>query len=213
MRSTTQSCLFNPEFFYMQSHVLKASAPLPAAQARPASGAKARLCLAAVVLAAAALPAARANGIGENGHWQFQTRADKTNQAAVQDMVQKRQNGVYAAPVYTTNIDRQYNCAVTASATGSSSTSNAVANSPSTSGASASSLGNQNTASVGYQGGNTASSTQGNSGAIGSSVNGSTSTSVRGTTTSQSLDTLQTNSGAQTASVGGSNACSFGALN
>ncbi len=36
-----------------------------------------------------------ANNVGENSAWQFQTSADKANQAAIQDMVQRRKAGSY----------------------------------------------------------------------------------------------------------------------
>jgi len=169
---------------------------------RPLSGA---LCLA--LLASPAL----ANNVGENVAWQFQTSADKVNQAAIQDMIQKRKSGYYAAPIYTTNIDHQYNCNVAATAQGNQGTNSTIANSPTTSGNSASAIGNNNVTDVGY-GGGSADSDQNNSGSVGSSVHGSTSTSVRGWA-DQALNSTQTNSGDQFASVEGSSACQFGALN
>jgi hypothetical protein len=156
-------------------------------------------------------PAALANGVGENAHWQFRTSADKSNQAMVQDMVQKRKNGYYAAPVVTTNIGRQFNCNVGATATGNGSANSAVANSPSNSGASAGSTGNQNSSGLDSMGGS-ASSTQGNSGSVSSGVRGNTTTDVNGSA-SQALNSAQTNGAAQTATVGSSNGCLFGALN
>ena len=154
-----------------------------------------------------------ANGPCENIGWQFQTSADKVNQAAVQDMIQKRKSGYYAAPVYNTNIERQYNCNVAATSQGNQGTNSTIANSPSTSGNSASAIGNSNDTNVGgYRGGSLADSDQNNSGSVGSSVNGSTSTSVRGSA-SQALNSDQTNSGDQYANVEGSSACQFGTLN
>lgn len=152
-----------------------------------------------------------ANNVGENGAWQFQTTADQVNRAAIQDMIQKRKSGYYAAPVYTTTIDRQYNCNVAATAQGNQGTNSTIANSPTTSGNSASALGNSNDTHVGY-GGGSADSAQHNSGSVGSSVNGSTSSSVHGWA-DQALNSTQTNSGDQYASVDGSSACAFGALN
>jgi len=198
----------------MQPNAFNAPAGTPAARTtrRPAS--RTRLCLGAVLLAAALLPAAQANGVGENGHWNFQTRTDKVNQAALQDMIQKRENGLYAAPVYTTNIDKQINCAVTATATGNSNTASAMANSPSTSGSQSSALGNSSSNSNGADGtgSNSASSSQTNRGSVGSSVNGGTSTQVTGWAT-QALNSEQGNTGAQTASVNTSSGCRFGTLN
>lgn len=155
---------------------------------------------------------ALANNIGENGAWQFQTSADKVNQAAIQDMIQKRKNGYYASPVYTTNIQRQYNCNVAATSQGNQGTNSTIANSPTTSGNSASAIGNNNDTSLGGHGGGVATSDQTNAGSVGSSVNGSTSTSVHGSA-DQALNSNQTNSGNQYANVEGSSACAFGALN
>jgi hypothetical protein len=167
--------------------------------------------LVAVLLALAAVPAALANGVGENAAWQFQTSADKVNQAAVQDMIQKRNMGYYTAPVYTTNIDRQINCNQSASATGNDSNQGAAALSPSNSGATSDSTGNANTNTGGVDG-STSSSDQGNSGSVGSSVNGNTTTHVSGSA-DQALNNKQNNSGNQTASVAGSTGCTFGVLN
>lgn len=167
--------------------------------------------LVAVLLALAAVPAALANGVGENAAWQFQTSADKVNQAAVQDMIQKRNMGYYTAPVYTTNIDRQINCNQSASATGNDSNQGAAALSPSNSGATSDSTGNANTNTSGVDG-STSSSDQGNSGSVGSSVNGNTTTHVSGSA-DQALNNKQNNSGNQTASVAGSTGCTFGVLN
>jgi len=170
-----------------------------------------RTRLLAVVLAVIAVPAALANGIGENAAWQFQTSADKVNQAAVQDMIQKRNMGYYTAPVYTTNIDRQINCNQTANASGNASDQGAAALSPSNSGATSGATGNANT-NTGGSGGSSSSSDQGNSGSVGSSVNGNTNTQVDGNST-QALNNGQHNSGSQSASVAGSTGCTFGVLN
>jgi hypothetical protein len=152
-----------------------------------------------------------ANNAGENSAWQFQTSADKANQAAVQDMIQRKKAGSYGAANYTTNnyVGRQYNCDVSATAQGNQGSNSTVANSPSTSGAAANSTGNANT---GYGGTGAITTGQANSGAVGSSVNGSTSSSVQGWS-SQALNSNQTNTGTQNASVSGSSACAFGALN
>jgi hypothetical protein len=165
----------------------------------------------AVMLMAAAMGAS-ANNIGENPAWQFETSADKANKAAVQDMIQRKKAGSYAAPVYnTTNIiGRQYNCDVTSTAQGNQGTNSTVANSPSTSGSAANSTGN---ASTGDSGSGSIASQQTNSGAVGALVNGSTSSNVEGYS-SQALNSNQSNTGNQTASVNGSTACGFGgALN
>lgn len=157
-----------------------------------------------------------ANSLGENHAWQFQTSADKANAAAVQDMVQKKKSGYYAAPVstynYSTHISRQYNCEVSANATGNQGSNSTVANSPNNSGASTQSTGNANTSDVGSLGGTTVDSTQANNGAVGAETTGNTNSYVAGTAW-QALNSTQSNSGDQAASVVGSTACVYGALN
>lgn len=178
-------------------------------------GGSARGCAASAVLLSMILCAgsALANSNGENYGWQFQTSGDKANQAVTQDMIQKHNNGYYTAPVYTTNIARQFNCNVTATSTGNEGTNGTVANSPTTSGSNASSTGSTSATDTGGTGSNTSSTTQANNGSVGAGVNGSTNTSVQGSAT-QALNSTQTNSGsAQTASVGTSSACMFGAIN
>ncbi|WP_422084805.1 MULTISPECIES: hypothetical protein [Variovorax] len=155
---------------------------------------------------------ALANNVGENAAWQFQTSADKVNQAAVQDMIRKQKSGYYAAPVYNTTIGRQYNCNVSATSTGNDGNNSTVANSPSNAGANSNASGNDSRSAVGSQGGATVGTSQANSGAVGSAVVGGTSTQVQGAA-NQALNSTQGNTGAQTASVGGSSACAFGVLN
>jgi len=158
---------------------------------------------------------ANANNIGENGAWQFETSADKVNKAYLEELRQKQNSGYYAAPVYNTNIARQYNCSVTSTATGNSSSSSSVANSPSTSGNSSQATGNANSNETNSGQGSGSSSNdadQSNSGSVGSRASGGTSTSVSGDNY-QALNTDQTNSGNQSASVEGSTACNYGALN
>lgn len=152
-----------------------------------------------------------ANNVGENAAWQFQTSADKANQAAVQDMIQRRKAGSYGAASTTNNtyIQRQFNCDVNATAQGNQGSNSTVANSPSTSGAAATSTGNDNT---GWSGSGTVTTGQANAGTVGSLVNGSTTTGVQGWA-AQALNSNQTNSGSQSASVSGSTACAYGTLN
>lgn len=167
--------------------------------------------LSALLGCAIAPACALANNIGENVAWQFQTTGDKLNRAAIEDMRQKKQSGYYAAPVYTTNIDRQYNCSVSSVAAGSQGSSTAIGNSPTSTGHSASSLGNTDTSTV--QPGNnsvggTLSGTQSNTGEVESSASGEVETIVDGNSY-QTLNTDQNNSGNQSASVTASNACTF----
>ncbi len=167
--------------------------------------------LGALSLALLAGPAS-ANNVGENVAWQFQTTADKVNQAAIQDMIRKRKSGYYAAPIYTTNIERQFNCNVSATAQGNQGTNSTIANSPTTTGSSATATGNDNHTHVDGTGAGSAETDQDNSGRIGSSIDGGTYTRVHGSA-DQALNSEQTNSGDQYASVDGASACQFGALN
>lgn len=183
------------------------ASPSLATRSLSSNAARAALC----VLLAVAGACASANNVGENSAWQFQTSADKANQAAVQDMIQRKKAGSYGAANYTTNnyVGKQYNCDVTSTAQGNQGTNSTTANSPGTSGASANSTGNSSTG-VGSTG--TVSTGQANSGAVGSAVIGSTTSNVQGWS-SQALNSNQTNTGSQSASISGSTACAFGALN
>jgi hypothetical protein len=172
---------------------------------------------AAPVMAALSLGAApqsaSANNYGESLAWQFKTSADRANQAAILDLIEKRRGGYYAAPIYTTNIARQYNCSVAATATGNSGAQTALANSPSVTGATSTATGNDNTTTVANDRTSAeVDGTQGNRGAVSSGVTGSTGASVRGVAW-QALNSTQANSGNQAATVERSNACAFGALN
>jgi hypothetical protein len=185
------------------------------AAARPPAVARPRIL--GPLLALAALPGlavpASANNLGENYAWQFRTSADIANQAALLDLIEKRRGGYYAAPISTTNIARQVNCTIAADATGNSGAQSAVANSPTTTGAVSTAIGNANSATTGDGHGDGAiTGTQSNGGAVTSGVTGGTTTSVRGIAW-QALNSTQGNSGNQNASVQGSNACAFGALN
>ena len=154
-----------------------------------------------------------ANNYGESLAWQFKTSTDRANQAALLDLIEKKRGGYYAAPIYTTNIARQVNCSITASATGNSNGQSAVANSPTVTGATATATGNGSTTAVDSgRSGTDADTGQSNSGAVGAGVNGSTGTTVRGVAY-QALNSSQSNSGNQSASVLGSTACAFGVLN
>jgi len=183
------------------------ASPSFAARSLSSNAVRAALC----TLLAVAAACASANNVGENSAWQFQTSADKANQAAVQDMIQRKKAGSYGAANYTTNnyVGKQYNCDVTSTAQGNQGTNSTTANSPGTSGASANSTGNSST---GVGGTGTVSTAQANSGAVGSAVIGSTTSNVQGWS-SQALNSNQTNTGSQSASISGSSACAFGALN
>lgn len=173
----------------------------------PATRGRAALALlSALVLASPAL----ANNYGESAAWQFRTSVDRANQAAILDIMEKRRAGGYANPTYTTTIERQYVCGVTATATGNVDSQTALAHSPTTTGATSGAQGNSSSSTV--DGGGSAGNDQANSGAVTASVSGGTEVSVEGTAW-QALNSTQTNSGAQSASVTGSTGCAFGALN
>jgi hypothetical protein len=163
----------------------------------------------AAILLAQPLPAA-ANNLGENGAWQFRSPTDLANLTLVLDAIERKRAGGYAAPAYTTTIERQFNCGITASALGNSSAQTALANSPTLGGPSSSSQGNANDAENGR--GGTTSSGQTNSGTVNASASGDVGAAINGSPY-QAINATQTNTGVQTASVTGSTGCSFGALN
>lgn len=163
-----------------------------------------------VLVLAMSAPTARAQGVSENRSWQFATPQDLAARTAALDLMMKQRAGVYAAPVYNTTIDRQYNCSVGASATGNSGTQSAVANSPTVTGTSAHATGNASASDVGSDGG--VAVDQHNGGAVGAAATGSTAASVSGSAF-QALNSDQRNAGVQSARVEGSTACGFGALN
>ena len=184
---------------------------------------------------------AQANGIGENGSFQFETTQDRVNKGAVLDLVERKKGGYYdsfkTTNYNTTNtyIDKQFNCAVSASSSGNAGTSSVQANtsSPSvTNSGTTSSATNANSASNGISqngfpgvlvasaGGNPFGSgtgslgnNQSNSGALNSGVTGSSTNAATGAisagggSSDQVLNSTQNNTGAQTATIAGSTAC------
>jgi hypothetical protein len=177
-------------------------------------------CMSGVMIICAAIPPAFANNYGEDNGWQFETPTDQANMAVVQDMIQKKKGGGYGASNYntynTTTIDHQTNCTVSSTVYGNYGTNMQTGNDPSTSGGQVSSTGNSNGSTVSQEGGDglpvNVTNGQGNSGHVNSSYSGnSTSVNASGPV-NQALNSTQTNSGTQTASVTGSTACS-GALN
>lgn len=168
----------------------------------------------AVMMLIAFAPAspASANNYGESRAWQFRTSADRVNIAAILDMIERRKAGYYSAPVYNTTIERQYNCGITSTATGNSDAQTALANSPSVTGATASANGNVSDTDLGGRSGASSSTAQHNSGSVSAGITGSTSATSYGIA-HQALNSTQSNSGYQSASVDASTACAFGALN
>jgi hypothetical protein len=158
---------------------------------------------------------ALANNVGENYAWQFETSADKVNKAAIADMIERRENGFYEAPIYNTNIERQYNCSVASTATGNEGTNTNLANAPSTSGPVSDATGNDAESDIDGLSADNLTNTNGqdNSGAINASVDGDIEVSVSGSP-NQALNSEQSNTGNQSASIDGSTACEFvGVLN
>jgi hypothetical protein len=196
-------------------------------------------CLAAALLTAFS---ARANGLGENGSWQFNTTQDKVNKGAVVDLMERKKGGYYDSFQTTINnntyIDKQYNCSLSAYSQGNSGTNGMTAStsSPSVNNAGSTTAGTQaNTANsgvsqfglpgvlvalngAGLPSSGAVANTQSNSGTLGSGVSGSSTSASTGAISSggghsnQALNSEQSNAGTQTASVAGSTACA-GPLN
>ncbi len=165
-------------------------------------------------LAASLAPAqpALANNFSESLAWQFMTPGDLAAQAALRDMLERKRGGGYATPSYTTNIERQFNCSIAATATGNNGAQTAIANSPAVTGANASSTGNANSSAIGGRSGSGITNGQSNAAAVSSSVTGGTTSAVNGDAR-QALNSDQTNSGNQSANVRDASACAFGMLN
>ena len=174
-----------------------------------------RLSIIITSIAALTLPAmTQANGPGENVAWQFQTTAEATNRAYLEEMRLKREGGFYNAPQYNTFIDTQnnYNCSNSASSAGNGGSNSAVANTPNATGANGNATGNQNSnAASGDDRPYSAvlNSVQDNWGPVVSDVMGDTFSAASGNATRQILNTNQENTGRQTATIVGSNACAF----
>ena len=173
------------------------------------------IAAAGILLISGTGSAALANNVGENYAWQFETSADKVNKAAIADMIERRENGFYEAPVYNTYIERQYNCSVASTATGNEGTNTNLANAPTTSGPVSDATGNDAESDIDGLSSNDLTNTNGqdNSGAINASVDGNVDVSVAGSP-DQALNSEQSNTGNQSASIDGSTACEFaGVLN
>ena len=170
-----------------------------------------RMVAAAIAVSLAAAQPASANNLGENFGWQFRTSADQIAQTAILDVITKRKYGYYASPVYTTTVEHQYNCTVSAVATGNSGMQSAVANSATVNGASSHATGNSGQTELAGPAGS-ASTSQSNAGSVAANIAGGTFGYTSGTA-SQVLNSDQTNNAAQQAKVNGSEACAFGALN
>ncbi|WP_182085559.1 hypothetical protein [Aureimonas sp. ME7] len=179
-----------------------------------------------ITLAVSPTWSAWANGYGESAPWQFRTSADRANLSVNLDLIERKRGGYYDSfnpntNVYsTTNIDRQFNCQVSSSATGNASDNGQTArsSSPDTrneAGISSGANGNAATNAAGLPD-STLNNGQTNSGSQTSGVAGSYAgagggvIAANGGRTWQALNNQQTNGGNQQASVSGSEACSFG---
>ncbi len=157
-----------------------------------------------------------ANGYGTDSPWGFETTTDQANLAAVQSLIQQKQNGMFHSTYNTnnystTNIANQTNCSVGATAYGNYALNGATANSPTTTGSSSLAQGNSSGSTVSATGPDgqplNVADNQSNTGTVGSSLTGSTTVSSGGPV-NQALNNAQTNSGAQSATVSNSTACS-----
>ena len=176
----------------------------------------------AAALASAVLfsaPSAPANGWLENRPWQFNTSADRANNALLLDMIERKKGGFYdgfSTTVNnhsTTNIGTQVNCANTADATGNEAGNSQLANSPdvdNTASIDSGATGNDADNST-EGGGSDVGNTQDNSGDVSSDVADSNTSSsvgpINAGSSRQDLRNRQDNSGDQHASVTGSTAC------
>jgi hypothetical protein len=157
---------------------------------------------------------AYANSVGENAPWQFQTTSEMANQAYIEELRRKNASGAFQAPQYNYYIDTQnnFNCSNSANSSGNGGSNAANANTPSSSGATGSALGNQTSSSgsaQGLTGDVVLNSGQDNSGPVVTSVTGDSFADASNNLSRQVLNTMQTNTGLQDASVVGSNGCSF----
>jgi hypothetical protein len=198
--------------------------------------------MACAVAALAVVAPAQANGLGENGSWQFNTTQDKVNKGAVVDLMERKKGGYYDSFRTTINnntyIDKQYNCSLSAYSQGNSGTngmtastsSPSVSNTGSTSASTGANTATNGVSQFGLPGvlvalngaglpsSGAVGNTQSNSGSLSSGVSGSSTAATTGAIsadggrTDQALNSEQNNSGAQTASVSGSTACA-GPLN
>jgi hypothetical protein len=168
-----------------------------------------RSVVASILVIASCSSVALANNVGENYAWQFETSTDKVNKAAIADMIEKKESGYYAPPVYNTHIDRQYNCSVASTATGNQGTNTNLANSPTTNGPNADATGNDNDTDIdGWNSDNQSTNGQDNSGDVDADVDGDVASRVNGSP-DQALNSEQSNTGNQSASIDGSTACNF----
>lgn len=173
--------------------------------------------LTCVLIPVCATTGAQANGFFESRSWQFQTSADRANNAAVLDMIERKKGGYYdgfSTTVNTynnTNIGSQINCNNLAEATGNAAQNAQSANSPNVNNESsteASSGGNVADNTTDGKGGNGGiGNDQSNTGDVSSGIDNSHTSSssgpINGGPSNQDLHNHQDNSGNQYASVDG----------
>lgn len=201
-----------------------------------------RLACGAGLLYVAAIPAAQAQVWAIEGlPWQFETPAAKSAKAVMLDVIERKKGGYYDSFQATynvtnnvtnnTRIDRQYNCGISATATGSASENGmqSTVSSPittNTSGNDANAAANTSSTDIqddgllgpsGHGAGATSAQTgQHNSGDVAAGIRDSSSWAssapvIAGDGRSwQALNVDQVNKGDQTAQVWDSSACAFG---
>ena len=163
---------------------------------------------------------AHANGVSENRSWQFRSSADRTNDAFIVDMIERKKGGFYDAAT-TENITNIYgdqiNCSLSPQATGSAATSvvDAVTSSPQVapgSGFTSDAIANATENRLGDSDG-ALNNAQDNSGELSPFIGNNTATAGNtdgsGGTTDQILNNDQTNTGNQTAYLTDSQGCTF----
>jgi len=86
---------------------------------------RAGLALAALAASLSSVPlSVLANGLGENGSWQFQTTQDRVNKGAIVDLIERKKGGFYDSFKVTnintsyTYVDKQFNCTLSSQASG-----------------------------------------------------------------------------------------------
>ena len=153
-----------------------------------------------------------AGGQSENVPWQAEATNEKANRGFLEDMRMKRVSGFYSSPVYNTTIGAQYNCTVTATASGNGGSNSASANSAQAIGPTGAATGNQTTSNVNpaTSGSRTVlNSGQDNYGQVNNNTRGDAESSASHNNSYQVLNTNQQNSGAQYATVDGATGCAF----
>lgn len=167
------------------------------------------------VMLVAGTSAVLANGLFENRPWQFQTSADRANNAFIADLIEKKKGGFFDSFGPPVNNFFNMDCGISADATGNAAATDISAHTSSPtvspgSGHAAGATGNEAlNASSGSEG--PLNSKQGNKGSQSANVSDNTasvgSVDASGGATDQVMNNDQNNTGDQSAKVARSNAC------